>query len=187
MSSEQRRMAGLNINEPSASALPTWWLVFIHELKELWIGGKALFLGFIYTVVLGIVTYVISNGGFSAPHFLFYGFLPERAAARRKALAPLAKLPFTLVFYEAPHRIEESVTDLRAALGGERRIVLAREVTKLFETLHACALAEAGHNFITPDLCWLWGSHAWERREFYRYLLPGTRFQVWFCSVRGSQ
>lgn len=85
----------------------------------------------------------LSASGFSAPHFLFYGFLPERAAARRKALAPLAKLPYTLVFYEAPHRIEESVADLRAALGGDRRIVLAREVTKLFETLHACTLAEA--------------------------------------------
>jgi len=84
----------------------------------------------------------LSASGFTAPHFLFYGFLPERAAARRKALAPLAKLPFTLVFYEAPHRIAESVADLRAVLGGARRIVLARELTKLFETMHACSLAE---------------------------------------------
>lgn len=59
MSSEQKRMAGLN--KPSASVLPTWWLVFIHELKELWIGGKALFLIFSYAVVLGVVTYVIAN------------------------------------------------------------------------------------------------------------------------------
>ena len=84
----------------------------------------------------------LSASGFTAPHFLFYGFLPERAAARRKALAPLAKLPFTLVFYEAPHRIAESVADLRAVLGAARRIVLARELTKLFETMHACSLAE---------------------------------------------
>lgn len=85
----------------------------------------------------------LSASGFVAPHFLFYGFLPERTAARRKALAALATLPFTLVFYEAPHRIAESVADLNAVLGGERRIVLAREVTKLFETIHACFLAEA--------------------------------------------
>jgi 16S rRNA (cytidine1402-2'-O)-methyltransferase len=85
----------------------------------------------------------LSASGFTAPHFLFYGFLPERAAARRKALAGLEKLPFTLVFYEAPHRIAESVADLRTVLGGDRRIVIARELTKLFETLHACPLAEA--------------------------------------------
>lgn len=85
----------------------------------------------------------LSASGYTAPHFLFYGFLPERAAARRKALAVLARLPYTLVFYEAPHRIEACIDDLRAALGGERRIVIARELTKLFETFHECTLAEA--------------------------------------------
>ena len=86
----------------------------------------------------------LSASGFAAPHHLFYGFLPERAAARRRALAALAQLPFTLVFYEAPHRVEECVSDLCAVLGKKRRIVLARELTKLFESLHACTLAEAG-------------------------------------------
>jgi len=85
----------------------------------------------------------LSVSGFAAPHFLFYGFLPERPAERRRAVAALAKFPHTLVFYEAPHRIGESVADLRAALGGERRIVLARELTKRFETTHECRLAEA--------------------------------------------
>ncbi|MBI3045180.1 MAG: 16S rRNA (cytidine(1402)-2'-O)-methyltransferase [Betaproteobacteria bacterium] len=85
----------------------------------------------------------LSASGFASPHFLFYGFLPERSAARRRALAALAPLPFTLVFHEAPHRVEACVADLRDGLGGERRIVLARELTKLFETLHECALAEA--------------------------------------------
>jgi len=100
--------------------------------------------GFLVTPVPGpnAAIAALSASGFTAPHFLFYGFLPERAAARRKALAPLAKLPFTLVFYEAPHRIAESVADLRAVLGGARRIMLARELTKLFETLHACSLAD---------------------------------------------
>lgn len=85
----------------------------------------------------------LSASGLVSPHFLFYGFLPERTAARRRALAPLAKLPYTLVFFEAPHRVAESVADLRAALGGGRRIVLARELTKLFETVHDCTLAAA--------------------------------------------
>lgn len=85
----------------------------------------------------------LSASGFAAPHHLFYGFLPERSAARRRALAGLARLPFTLVFYEAPHRVEECIADLRAELGDARRIVIARELTKLFESLHACTLAEA--------------------------------------------
>lgn len=85
----------------------------------------------------------LSASGLAAPHFLFYGFLPNKSAARRSALQALAGHPYTLVFYEAPHRIVECVADLCAVLGGERQIVLAREVTKLFETLHSCPLAEA--------------------------------------------
>lgn len=85
----------------------------------------------------------LSAAGFAAPHHLFYGFLPERATARRRVLAGLAQLPFTLVFYEAPHRVQECVSDLRAVLGDERRMVLARELTKLFESLHTCSLAAA--------------------------------------------
>ena len=85
----------------------------------------------------------LSASGLAAPHFLFYGFLPERTAARRRALGALAKLPFTLVFFEAPHRVAESIADLRAVLGGDRHVVLARELTKLFETVHDCTLAEA--------------------------------------------
>jgi len=85
----------------------------------------------------------LSVSGFDAPHFLFYGFLPAKTAARRRALAGLTDLPYTLVFHEAPHRVEECVADLAAALGGDRRIVIARELTKLFETVHACPLAAA--------------------------------------------
>ncbi len=73
----------------------------------------------------------------------FIGFLPAKPAARRKVLARLADRPSALVFYEAPHRIEETVQDLLAALGGERSILFARELTKLFEQLHVCPLAEA--------------------------------------------
>jgi len=85
----------------------------------------------------------LSAAGLNEPHFLFYGFLPNKTTARRTALLSLVNHPFTLVFYEAPHRIVECVADLCAVLGGERQIVLAREITKLFETIHACPLREA--------------------------------------------
>jgi 16S rRNA (cytidine1402-2'-O)-methyltransferase len=85
----------------------------------------------------------LSASGMSEAHFLFYGFLSSKSAARRTALQSLAGLPYTLVFYEAPHRIVECVADLCSIFGGERQIVLAREMTKLFETIHSCALKDA--------------------------------------------
>jgi 16S rRNA (cytidine1402-2'-O)-methyltransferase len=86
----------------------------------------------------------LSAAGLAAPHFLFYGFLPVKPAGRRTALAALRELPYALVFYEAPHRVTECVADLAATLGGEREIVIARELTKLFEAIHRCRLDEAG-------------------------------------------
>lgn len=85
----------------------------------------------------------LSAAGLAEPHFLFHGFLPNKSAARRTALESLRDQACTLVFYEAPHRIVECVADLCAVLGGERQIVLAREITKLFETIHACPLHDA--------------------------------------------
>ena len=86
----------------------------------------------------------LSAAGLAAPHFLFYGFLPAKSAGRRAALAALRELPYALVFYEAPHRVTECVADLAATLGEEREIVIARELTKLFEAIHRCRLDEAG-------------------------------------------
>ncbi|MFZ5524688.1 MAG: 16S rRNA (cytidine(1402)-2'-O)-methyltransferase [Pseudomonadota bacterium] len=85
----------------------------------------------------------LSAAGLAEPHFLFYGFLPNKSAARRAALQTLSSHPYALVFYEAPHRIVECVSDLCTVLGGERQVVLAREITKLFETIHACTLQDA--------------------------------------------
>ena len=85
----------------------------------------------------------LSAAGFAEPHFLFYGFLPNKPAARQAVLQTLRSHPYTLVFYEAPHRIVECAADLCAVLGGERQIVLAREITKLFETIHTCLLRDA--------------------------------------------
>ena len=75
--------------------------------------------------------------------FAFVGFLPPRPAARRKALEAWREFPHTLVLYEAPHRILECIEDLARVLGPDRTIVLARELTKAFETVHACTLGEA--------------------------------------------
>ena len=85
----------------------------------------------------------VSVSGFLSPHFLFYGFLPARGGARRTELAALVSLPYSLVFYEAPHRVAECVADLAAVFGAARRILIARELTKLFEESHVCALGEA--------------------------------------------
>jgi 16S rRNA (cytidine1402-2'-O)-methyltransferase len=82
-----------------------------------------------------------SVSGFSGP-FLFQGFLPARAAERRKSLAALADLPCALVFYEAPHRILETARDLATVLGGSRQAIVARELTKVFESVHGCVLSE---------------------------------------------
>jgi 16S rRNA (cytidine1402-2'-O)-methyltransferase len=85
----------------------------------------------------------VSASGFLSPHFLFYGFLPARSAARRAALETLAALPYTLVFYEAPHRVAACVDDLMMVFGMQRNVLIARELTKLFEQTHRCTLAEA--------------------------------------------
>jgi len=85
----------------------------------------------------------LSAAGLTGHHFLFYGFLPSKSAARRAALRSLSSHPYPLVFYEAPHRIIECVSDICAELGGERQVVLAREITKMFETIHACTLQDA--------------------------------------------
>jgi 16S rRNA (cytidine1402-2'-O)-methyltransferase len=100
----------------------------------------------------------LSAAGLNEAHFLFYGFLPNKSAARCATLQTLQDHPYTLVFYEAPHRIVECVNDLCAVLGGGRQIVLAREITKLFETIHSCRLSEAQ--------AWLMSDSNQQRGEF---------------------
>ena len=85
----------------------------------------------------------LSASGITQNGFLFHGFLPASGASRRKALEILKTQTVTLVFYEAPHRIVESVVDMANVLGAERRITFAREITKTFETIYSCDLANA--------------------------------------------
>jgi len=91
-----------------------------------------------------------SVSGLAGPGFLFHGFLPNRGAERRSTLQGLAHLPYALVFYEAPHRVLEAVRDLADLLGPHRTLVIARELTKLHESVHACPLGDA-HAWLAAD------------------------------------
>jgi 16S rRNA (cytidine1402-2'-O)-methyltransferase len=77
----------------------------------------------------------LSAAGLPSDRFAFEGFLPAKSAARRAALQVLRADPRTLIFYESSHRIVESLADLAAEFGGEREAVVARELTKQFETV----------------------------------------------------
>jgi 16S rRNA (cytidine1402-2'-O)-methyltransferase len=85
--------------------------------------------------------------GLPTDSFFFAGFLPPKSAARRKRLAALAAIPGTLVFYESPHRTADSLADMTAELGGERDAVVARELTKTFETVRRAKLADLAKTF----------------------------------------
>ncbi|MBA2689717.1 MAG: 16S rRNA (cytidine(1402)-2'-O)-methyltransferase [Burkholderiales bacterium] len=85
----------------------------------------------------------LSAAGLPEGGFLFYGFLPARSGARRLAIGKLKPLPYALVFYEAPHRIVELAEDLQKELERDRNVIFAREITKRFESIHACPLATA--------------------------------------------
>ena len=84
----------------------------------------------------------LSAAGLPCDRFCFEGFLPPRAAARRRRLAELAEETRTLVLYEAPHRIADCLADLAAACGTARRACIAREITKRFETFYRGRLGE---------------------------------------------
>lgn len=77
----------------------------------------------------------LSVAGLPSDRFVFEGFLPAKAGARRERLQVLAGEPRTLLFYESSHRIEEMLGDAVLAFGASRRAVVARELTKLFETV----------------------------------------------------
>lgn len=77
----------------------------------------------------------LSVAGLPSDRFVFEGFLPAKAGARRERLQALVAEPRTLLFYEASHRIAEMLADAAAVFGGDRPAVVARELTKLFETV----------------------------------------------------
>ncbi len=102
-------------------------------------------------------TTALSASGLLDEHFMFYGFLPSKGGQRRQALEALREQPCALLFYEAPHRVLETVEDM-ATVFGNRTLVIARELTKLFESIHALPLGEA--------LAWLKEDPNRQRGEF---------------------
>jgi len=88
------------------------------------------------------ITAALAVAGLPTDRFCFEGFLPSRSSERRTRLEAVAADPRTLVFFEAPHRIEECLVDLAAVFGAERRAAVARELTKAYETTYRGTLAE---------------------------------------------
>ncbi len=82
--------------------------------------------------------------GLPTGRFVFEGFLPRKGSGRTARLAALAAEPRTIVLYEAPHRVAATIADLATSLGGDRRVVMVRELTKLHEEVWRGSLADAG-------------------------------------------
>jgi 16S rRNA (cytidine1402-2'-O)-methyltransferase len=108
----------------------------------------------------------LSASGLAASQWLFYGFLPATAGARTREIERLRAFDCALVFYEAPHRIAATLDALAAALGPERELVIARELTKKFETIHRCTLGAAAG--------WLAADANRNRGEFVLIVEPGA-------------
>ncbi|HEU4850716.1 MAG TPA: SAM-dependent methyltransferase, partial [Telluria sp.] len=104
------------------------------------------------------VVTALSASGLVNDQFHFVGFLPAKAKQRESALEKLLTEAATLVFYEAPHRIADCVESLVAVFPGERQVVFARELTKMFEEIHRCPLSDA--------LAWVKADQHRERGEF---------------------
>ncbi|AHF69395.1 hypothetical protein PCH70_42420 [Pseudomonas cichorii JBC1] len=84
----------------------------------------------------------LSAAGLPSDRFIFEGFLPAKAVGRKSRLEVLREEPRTLIFYEAPHRILECLQDMEQVFGPDRPALLARELTKTFETLKGLPLAQ---------------------------------------------
>lgn len=84
----------------------------------------------------------LSASGLPTDRFVFEGFLPAKAEARRQHLTALLVEPRTLVFYEAPHRLLVTLESMVAVFGGDREVVVARELTKVYESIIQCSLSD---------------------------------------------
>lgn len=85
--------------------------------------------------------------GLPTDKFLFVGFLPAKTGERQQKLVELKPLAFTLIFYEAPHRVAAMLADLEKVLGSERKAVIGRELTKTFESILRGTLQELKSHF----------------------------------------
>jgi 16S rRNA (cytidine1402-2'-O)-methyltransferase len=124
-----------------------------------WLGSEAVAAGVPVVPIPGAnaaLTALVASG-LPTGEFLFLGFLPEKAGARRSRLEELAaeaanlKAARTLIFYEAPHRILDTLADLEAVWGPNLRVVVARELTKIHEEFLRCTVAEAHQELADRD------------------------------------
>jgi 16S rRNA (cytidine1402-2'-O)-methyltransferase len=93
----------------------------------------------------------LSLAGLPTDRFLFAGFLPPKRGARQKALAELATVPATLIFFESPRRLADMLADMAETLGGARPAAVARELTKKFEEVRRGTLAELSAQYASED------------------------------------
>ena len=84
----------------------------------------------------------LSASGLKTDGFMFIGFLPNKTVARKKALINLESQEHTLIFYEAARRLEKCIADIVEVFGGERQVVIARELTKIHEEVIRCSGSE---------------------------------------------
>jgi 16S rRNA (cytidine1402-2'-O)-methyltransferase len=101
--------------------------------------------GHVVSAVPGPAAFVMALviSGFDTSRFVFEGFLPRSGRERASRLAAVAAESRTTVIYEAPHRVERTIADLAAACGGDRRVAMARELTKIYEAVWRGSLEAA--------------------------------------------
>ena len=116
--------------------------------------------GFKVVPVPGCAAFVaaLSAAGLPSDRFTFEGFPPAKRNARQQCYLELASESRTLIFYESPHRVLESLKDMSDAMGADRQVVVARELTKTFETIHSAPLAEL--------IDWMAADHNQQKGEF---------------------
>ncbi|SES96581.1 16S rRNA (cytidine(1402)-2'-O)-methyltransferase [Thorsellia anophelis] len=100
----------------------------------------------------------LSGAGLPSDKFCYEGFLPAKSKARQSALLEVSEESRTLIYYESPHRILETLEDMQAIFGAERYIVIARELTKIWETIHGAPVCEL--------LAWIKADANRQRGEF---------------------
>ena len=89
------------------------------------------------------LTTALSASGLPTDQFLFLGFLPRKAGERQRLLARVSEQKATLVFFESPHRLQNTLADIVDTLGGDRHIAMCRELTKLYEEIWRGTVADA--------------------------------------------
>ena len=94
----------------------------------------------------------LTVSGIPSDRFTFMGFLPNRSAARKTALREVKAVPSSLIFYESPHRVPESLRDMRDCLGEQRMAAVCRELTKKFEEITRGSLAELAEVFASREI-----------------------------------